>query len=327
MDSQKISIGKIRRAYALNDHDTEVLMTALWPHGLFPWELWQKIYKKFWCGFADRNEILYQIESPAFPTNNTTEEKYFYPHIYAYDATRLFSRLAINIHVNAIRLGLKELLEVTYENSSDVQVQAEIDSLLEKLTNIEKNSPYQFPAIESDGFVSLMEGKIFSITPTAYDFISRIFSDTILVDKVAAILYFDSINFPLVQEVKGITHALVDSVVKAAVQEMSPVPATAPALKESVADMQPQGQPPSSIPRSLWQGKSKEFIYATFKEKGWDNLDIAYVLFHKRGFTQKRAIGKLLHDNPNLTDSAYDKYGKQLFDDSKHISIIDVDDL
>lgn len=327
MDSQKISMGKIRRAYALNDHDAEVLMTALWPHGLFPWELWQKIYEKFWGGFADRNEILYHIESPAFPTNNTTEEKYFFQHIYAYDATKLFSRLAVNIHVNAIRLGLKELLEITYENSADVKVQAEIDSLLEKLTNIEKNSPYQFPAIEPDGFVSLMEDKMFGITPTAYDFISRLFSDTILVDKVAAILYLDSINFPLAQEVKGITRSLVDSVIKAVAQETPQVPATAQALEESAAAIQPQGQNTSSIPLSLWKGKSKEFIYATLKEKGWANLDIAYVLFHRRGFTQKRAIGKLLHDNPNLTDSAYDKYGKQLFDDSKHISIIDVDDL
>lgn len=324
-------MGKIRRAYALNDHDTEVLMTALWPHGLFPWELWQKIYEKFWRGFADRNEILYHTESPAFPATNTTAEKYFHPHIYAYDATKLFSKLAINIHVNAIWLGLKDLLEVTYENSSDVQVQAEIDSLLEYLTNIEKNSPYQFPVIESDGFVSLMEDKILGIPPTAYDFISRLFSDTILVDKVAAILYLDSINFPLAQEVKGITQSLVDSIIKAAAQKAPPVPATAPALgivqEESAASIQPQGKGTSSIPRSLWEGKSKEFIYVTLKEKGWDNLDIAYVLFHKRGFTQKRAIGKLLHDNPNLTDSAYDKYGKQLFDDSKHISIIDVDDL
>ena len=59
------------------------------------------------------------------------------------------------------------------------------------------------------------------------------------------------------------------------------------------------------------------------REKGWDNLAIAHVLFHKLELKGKRAIGKLLHDNPHLTDFSYDKYGKMLFEESKRIAIID----
>ena len=74
LDQQKISMGKVRRAYGLNDHDTENLMKALWPHALFPLELWQKIYEKFWRGFADRNETLYRIKAPVFPESTPEKE-------------------------------------------------------------------------------------------------------------------------------------------------------------------------------------------------------------------------------------------------------------
>lgn len=311
-------MSRVKQAYCLNEHEAQSLLHELSPDSVYPYELWQKAYSTFWKIPAAEYSRLYNVDNPPFPEIHQLSENYFPTEAYAKWMVDFFFEMARRISVRALESGFDYIIESIYDNKSSVS-DADREYLFYPLMLAEKNV----------NNATRIEGvKDINVKLSSPNVLLNIFPDTIAVDKIAAIRYLSVQNdFPLVQEVKGITRALVDSVVKAAVQEMSPVPATAPALKESATDMQPQGQNPSSIPRLLWQGKSKEFIYATLREKGWDNLDIAYVLFHKRGFTQKRAIGKLLHDNPNLTDSAYDKYGKQLFDDSKHISIIDVDDL
>ena len=306
-------MGIVKRGYGLNDHDTENLLAALWPHALFPWELWEKIYEKFWRGFADRNQTLYRIESPVFPESNPANEKYFFSHIYAHDITNLFSRLVTNIHGNAIRLGLKDLLEVAYEDSSDILVQSEIDFLLNRIREIEKNSPYQFPAIDFDGFTSLMEEKILSIPPNSYYFVSSLFVDTIVVDKRAAIHYLSVIrNYPLKQEVKGITHALVKEVIKAATQGTPLVPEAAPALDESTAEIQfPKQEGMTLIPRSLWEGKKPQQVCDDMRVAGFkEDAPIAHALYYWVGIKNFTKIGTILRGD-DISESARDKHARK----------------
>jgi hypothetical protein len=212
-DPNKVSMSRLRRAYALNDHYVAIVMAALWPHALFPLELWRKTYDLFWSGFADSVASFYSIVIPEFPTSNTTEEKYFYAHLYAQDMENLFSMLASRVHVNALREGLRYIVSMTYENIEDIMFQDKMDDLFERLSIIEEKNDYTFPQIlPKEKFITLMQEKIFSYPRSKYSFISKIYHDTILVDTVAAIRQLHFLKIPFKTEVKGITHALLNSV-------------------------------------------------------------------------------------------------------------------
>ena len=219
-DPNKVSMSRLRLSYALNDHEAEIVMAGLWPHALFPLELWRKTHDLFWRGFADTTTRYYSIKSPEFPESNGTEEKYFHAHLYAREMENLFSMLASRIHVNALREGLRYIVAMTYENSEDITFQDKMNSLFEKLSMIEENNDYKFTQrLSNEAFTALMEEKIFTIPPSWYFFILKMYPDTILADTVAAIrsLYF--LNIPFKMEVKGITRALVDSVHKSLAEE------------------------------------------------------------------------------------------------------------
>lgn len=315
-------MSRVKQAYCLNEHEAQSLLCKLSSDSVYSYELWQKAYSSYWKYPSAECSRLYNVDNPPFPKIHQLPEEYFPTETCGQLIVDFFFEIARRISVKDLESGFDYIIESTYDSKAAVS-DFDREYLFYHLKLVEKNISR----------VTRVEGmKDINIKLSAPNVLLKIFPDTIVVDKISAIHYLSVIQkYPFAHEVKGITQSLVDSIIKAAAQKAPPVPTTAPTLEiiqeESAASIQPQGQNTSSIPRSLWEGKSKEFIYATLKEKGWDNLDIAYILFHKRGFTQKRTIGKLLHDNPNLTDSAYDKYGKQLFDDSRHISIIDVDDL
>ena len=227
-DPNKVSMSRLRRAYELNDHYAAIVMAALWPHALFPLELWRKTHDLFWRGFADGVALFYSIQSPEFPDSDAPKEKYFHAHLYAQDMENLFSKLASRIHVNALREGLRYIVSMTYENIEDVTFQDKMDGLFERLSMIEERNNYIFTQrLSKEDFVSIMEEKIFSITPTWYYFISKMYQDTILVDTVAAIRYLHFLKIPFKNEVKGITRALVESVHKSLEEEAAHTAPTA----------------------------------------------------------------------------------------------------
>lgn len=228
-DPNKVSMSRLRLAYALNDHYVAIVMAALWPHALFPLELWRKTHDMFWRGFADSVARFYSIVIPEFPDSDATKEKYFHAHLYAQDIENLFSMLASRIHVNALREGLRYIVSMTYENIDDTMFQDKMDGLFEQLSRIEENNDYKFPQrLPKEKFIALMEQKIFSIPPSSYFFIPKMYQDTILVDTVAAIRQLHFLNIPFKTEVKGITLALVNSVHKALAEEAaSAAPPTA----------------------------------------------------------------------------------------------------
>ncbi len=228
--------------------------------------------------------------------------------------TIFFSHLAVNVHFNAIRLGLKELLEVVYEDSQDILVHNEIDFLLNKINKIEKSSQYQFPAINNTGFTSLMEEKVLSIPPNSYNFISQIFIDTIVVDKISAIHYLSIIkNYPLKQEVKGITHALVRSVIEAAAQKtlsvLDPLSESSHTQPEVTELGQQEGM--TLIPRSLWERKKPQQVCDDMRVAGiTEDAPIAHTLYYWVGVKNFTKIGTVLQGE-DITDSARDKHARK----------------
>lgn len=254
-DPQKISMSRLRLAHALNDHYVAIVMASLWPQALFTLELWRKTHDQFWRGFSDTIARFYSIVKPEFPDSNSTKEKYFYAHLYAQDMENLFSMLASRIHVNALREGMQYIVSMTYENPDDVTHQDKMNGLFEKLSMIEENNDYKFTQrLSKEKFIAFMEEKIFSIPPSWYFFISRMYQDTILVDTVSAIRHLHFLNIPFKMEVKGITHALVNSVHNSLAAEIA---------SATIPTAQPQAK--TTAPPSTGSRKDIERITATLK--------------------------------------------------------------
>lgn len=317
LNLQQITIGKLKHAYGLTVQDTDNLLGVLWPNDVFPYLLWEKAYESFWKEAAAHNTIFHLV-GVISPLPEVDPQEYAKTPLYPYQEkiVPFFVELSRKLFAADFLAGLRYIVGETYDGS-DHEFKESVEYIADRLAEAEDDfnlkiyPPHLWATnLSSERFKQMVEAKILSVPLPFCLFLSKMFTDTIVVDKSAAISFLSSYGYPFRQEVKGITRNIVDSIIKK-------TPAT--------ADIQPSGQDPFSIPRSLWEGKTKEFICAALREKGLSNEEIAHVLFHKRGFTQKRAIGKLLHDNPNLTDSAYDKYGKQLFEDSKLISIGDGD--
>lgn len=109
---------------------------------------------------------------------------------------------------------------MTYENIEDVTSQEQMDRLFERLSMVKENNNYIFTQrLKKEEFTTIMEEKIFSIPPSWYSFISKMYQDTILVDTVAAIRHLHFLKIPFKKEVKGIPRALVESVHKELAEE------------------------------------------------------------------------------------------------------------
>jgi len=252
-DPNKVSMSRLRLSYELNDHEAAIVMTKLWPHALFPLELWSKAHDLFWSGFANSVALYYSIKSPVFSEHNATEEKYFHAHLYAQDMERLFSMLASRIHVNALREGFRYILSMTYENTDEIVFKDEMDLLFEKLSAIEENNGYTFTQrLSNEKFIALMEEKIFTFPPSRYFFLSKMYSDTILVDTVSAIRGLYYLNIPFKKESKGIPRSLVESVISKLKEEEA-----AAAIPTQQPQEQPQARP------STGSRKDTERINAT----------------------------------------------------------------
>lgn len=209
-------MGRVRQAYGLSANEVESVIQTLWPHAVFPVELWSRTHEKYWRGFADSNQAVYEIESPALPEVDTAKQ-YFHVHLCALDVMAFFRKLSLNIHADPLQQGLQYILDESCEANATL-FQEEREFLFKTLVRLETVDPIEQYSPSSERF----EEKILSLPPSSYHFISHIFADTVLVDKVAVIRLL--CNYPLRQEVKSITHALVAFVLKAFPEELPGTP-------------------------------------------------------------------------------------------------------
>ena len=216
LDQQKIPMGRVRQAYGLSVNEVESVIQTLWPYAVFPVELWRKTHEQYWRGFADSNQAVYRIESPALPEVDTAKP-YFHVHLCALDVMAFFRKLSLNIQAGLLQQGLQYILDELYEDYATL-FQEEREFLFKTLLRLETVDPIEQYSPSSE----LFENKILSLPSSSYHFISHIFTDTVLVDKVAVIRLLR--NYPLRQEVKGITHALVTFVLKTFPEELPGIP-------------------------------------------------------------------------------------------------------
>lgn len=270
LDQQKISLGRVRQAYRLTSNEVETVIQALWPHAVFPSELWRRAHEAYWKDFADSNQTVYNIESSALP-QPCLSDKRIHTYLFGCDIMDFFKKISWNIHANALELGLKYILEETYEEIENIFPE-EREFLFHSLKRLETEDFFDQYSPDSPSF----ENPI-SIPASSYHFISHIFVDTILLSRDDTIRFLR--NYPLHKEVKGITRALVESILKAMPPEnispeSSQVQTEQPAVEEAE-----DGKLMFRIPSTVWRGKPDHAVYDGMKDT-YPLPVIAYVLFY-----------------------------------------------
>jgi hypothetical protein len=316
LDPERIPIGKLKQAFDLNRQDVETIISALWPNEVFPYALWEMAYRPRWKGAASHNTIFYKAKAlSAFPEFDPLEHQLPLLHIYCDRIVYFFRELTTVIFVTDLMDGLNRIIELTYENN-DNSLDSEIEYLFSGLSHIESelnfgiNKPFTWAVnITHERFYEVYKSKISFIAPCTTDFISKMFIDTIVVDKTAAIRHLLKCGYPFQHEVKGISRALVDRIaatLDAHSQEDTPV---APAPFSIV------------VPRALWEGKSPKAARDSMKQQGFtDPRVIAYVLYNWCGLKNKTQLGKLLGPD-GKDDSTYLRLAHRLLAEAATLNI------
>jgi hypothetical protein len=298
LDTKRIPIGRVKQAYGLNKNEAENAIQALWPDNVFPMELWRRTHEIYWRAFADSNQAVYKIESPALPEVDTTK-KFFHTYLCSVDVMTFFRKLSLNIQAKILLEGLKYILEETYENI-DAVFPEEREFLFNTLSRLETVDIFDQYSPDSE----LFEEKILSLPISSYHFISYIFYDTVLVDTVAVIRHFH--KYPVRQEVKGLSQRFVNFVLDSSPPETLDVPETETSPAGSTAEAQPHDRKlVFRVPASLWEGKPDAAVRDAMKAN-YPLAVIAFVLVnwcgvkpqarHKTPKGRKTHVGRLLSE-------------------------------
>lgn len=242
-DQERIPLGRVRWAYELTPHRADDLIQALCPHAVFPLELWHRAFERFWKDFARAEAIRQGVECPVLPDVVLEPDKHFHSDLCGFDVMTFFRNLSMLIDSKIVKNGLEYILSETFD-TFDAVYPEDRDILFGTLQKMEKRGPdhdiYDGESIDEE---------VLCLPAASYHFISRIFFDTILVDRTAVVLHLR--DFPLLHEVKGLTHAFVKSV-------LNPPKEKAP---DATTSTQPQEQ--ATTPRSTGSKKDYERINAT----------------------------------------------------------------
>ena len=219
LSQDRIPIGKLKLAFDLNGQDVETVISALWPNEVFPYALWEIIYKPRWKDAASHNTIFYRAKKiSSFPEFDPLEHKLPLVHIYRDKIEYFFRELATIIFVNDLIDGVNRIIELTYGKNSD-EFDEDIEYLISGLSyiesdvNFEIHKPFTWSTnITAERFYDAYKSKTSFIAPCTTNFISKMFIDTIVVDKTTAIRYLLIAGYFLQQEVKGISKAIVDRI-------------------------------------------------------------------------------------------------------------------
>lgn len=307
LDQQKISVGRVRQAYRLTTNEVERLIQALWPDAVFPVDLWRRTYETFWRAFTDANQAVYKVDSPTLPQVNLSFKR-LQTDLFAHDIMDFFRRLSLNIHVSALKQGLTYILEESYEDTDSIFPE-EREFLFNSLNRLETedfSDPY---ATDSEQF----DKPLFTIPVSSYHFIAHIFANTIVVDRDAAIRYLR--HHPLGREVKGITRALVESILKAMPPENASPEISKSQTEPITVEEAEDGRFVFRIPSAVWKGKPDHAVRDAMKDT-YPLAVIAYVLFywcasdkpesgHKVQMGRKTQLGRLFTEKEYSDPKSY----------------------
>ena len=321
-DRQNITIGRVRQAYDLTAREGEMLIQAFWPDAVQPLELWRGVYETCWQAFVASRHAVYGTQLPEFPSAPEPDTG-IQTYLLGFDVMEFFRTISTVVPLNSLRYGLDVILEESFENTASV-FPKEREVLFNCLDRL--NTEKIFEQYSSDS--TLFEKPVCSIPVSSYHFIAHIFADTIMVDRDAAIRQLR--HYPLRREVKGITRALVEAVLRAAPPESSVADKTAavPICERSPQD----GKLVFRIPGAVWEGRPDAAVRDAMKEK-YPLEVIAYVLLHWCGSQtsgaghktpqgRKTHVGRLLAEKEYKDEKSYRTLMDMLLKEADAYSIV-----
>lgn len=311
LNPEQIPIGKLKQAFALSNNDTYELLSALLPDKVFPYALWQEAHDKFWQ-WSLKEAAYRDIDIPNFPEFPSLPDEHYPEQLHSTLMKRFFGEISRIIEISTLEKGINYIIENTY-GDIPFPYQNQKESLFTSLRE-EERSERNWKRTSG-----LMH--IDNIQSVDYTFITLSFIDTVVVNKNSAVNFLFNCGYPMRREVKGITQNLVDSVIKAAVQEAPPVFETAPAQEEPVAEIQPPEQ--GSVIRvssSLFDGKSDTAVRDAMKAEYHESV-IAYVML-KWCKIDKTRIGRLLTEKKYSDPKSYRNLVDGLIEKASAFTII-----
>jgi hypothetical protein len=313
LNQERIPIGKLKQAYGLSALEIDELLAALWPNNVFPYELWEKAYISYWKDAALHNSAFHLAGSvPTLPEiDQKLSEAYETTSLYPYRTliVKFFEELSRKLFVSDLKKGFLYITEEAIEGNADA-FKDEIEYIFSRLSAAEDDHdlrifpPYHWATgIPAERFRELMDTKILSVPSSCYFFLADLFTDTIVVDKAAAIRHLFECGYFLQQEVKGISNAIVERI--AATLTAQGEPTSADQVQDASAEpLSKPSRAPFVIPRELWEGKAYEAVFDAMRDKKYSPAIMAYVLFEWCDLKNKTEIGRLLSDSEQ-EDSTY----------------------
>lgn len=298
-----------------------MLIQALWPDAVQPLELWRTTYEACWQAFVAGRHAAYGIQLPAFPSVPAPDAG-IQTYLPSFAMMDFFRTISTVVPVNSLRYGLNVILEESCEDTASVFVQ-EREFLFSSLERLKTEDIFEQYSPDA----ALFDKPIFSIPATRYHFIAHIFADTIMVDRDVAIGYLR--HYPLRREVKGITRALVEAVLRTAPPESSTAhEAAAPTCERSPKN----GKFVFPIPGAIWEGRPDTAVRDAMKEK-YPLAVIAYVLLywcgpqksetsHRTPQGRKTRVGRLLAEKEYRDDKSYRNLVDMLLKEAEAYAII-----
>ena len=321
-DRQNITIGRVRQAYGLTARGGEMLVQAFWPDAVQPLELWRGVYETCWQAFIASRHAVYGTQLPEFPSAPEPDTG-LQTYLLGFDVMEFFRTISTVVPLNSLRYGLDVILEESFEDTASV-FPKEREVLFNCLDRLNTEKIFEQYSPDSP----LFEKPIFSMPASSYHFIAHIFADTIMVDRDAAIRHLR--HYPLRREVKGITRALVESLLRAAPPESSVADkaAAVPLCERSPQD----GKLVFRIPGAVWEGRPDAAVRDVMKEKSPLEV-IAYVLLywcgpqksetsHRAPQDRKTHVGRLLAGKEYRDDKSYRNLMDMLLKEAETYTII-----
>jgi hypothetical protein len=313
LDSQKIILAYVKKAFDLTASNTTGLIHALWPQNVFPWEVWRMAYNTYWRSVAASNKELFNFNNPPFPEMKGVWADASWDD-WGSKMYGFFGELAYALPSTALREGLDYIIEATYEDGSTI-FPSERELLFAALTEAEKGFNWrQFYPLDKEKIEVMLNDKAYSIPRGHYSFISSIFPDTMVVDKLAAVRYLLIEEYPFRQEVKGLTWHYIERV-RAALAAENPITFSPSVVLQSNQETTSTKKPSSkedstiSVPTALWQGRSFAAVRSAMEDEFAPSV-IAYVLIEWCGASKTEA-GRLLSEKEFIDEKSY----RNLIDD------------
>ena len=298
LSQEHIPIGKVKQAFGLTAQDVQTLLHTLQPKEILPAALWQKAYSSFWRGKISTYRTLYKLDTPPYPerlqflsfpeirADPADPDRHYYFEKSCECMVVLFIEISSVLLSDKVKAGLDYIMEETYEEYDDIFVQ-ERKALFEKLTMEDKEFAIRFATCaNAKDFIITIDDKRHAVSLSYFSFLSQIFYDTIVVDKIASIRYLLKCGYYLQREVKGISRALVERIA-ATLDDHPQKNSPAPPSTSSIV-----------VPRALWNGKTPQAARDAMAAEDIPQNIIAHILYTRCKITNKSYIASLLDTYP-----------------------------